>query len=362
MTASRSPAMHSVRTLVLPALFALAAAFSPDSLALSKPYVVVLKYPIPSQSIGRDYVQITNPDGVFGIPAAGYGGYIDKGFITARHVSEEQLASKFGPALEAMQEILKMGLPPLSHSYTVLLDPEDGAPGHLYIDLKSGAYDLNVPGQAMLIDGYSSEPFSIGKGQLDSDFGPLLKTLAETRQAGLPVRTYVVLLENPDGGTGKIMVTNESGTTLIAESGEAMSMDPGASGTFKVDEKQVRADFGSALDALPPLPSRVTLFFELGTTKLTPDSQAALEKLLADLRNRPMPEISIQGHTDTVGREAYNDKLSKKRADYVAERIHQLDGAVELLQVEAYGQRHLLVPTPNNTPEQKNRRAEIYIR
>ncbi|MDD5365292.1 MAG: OmpA family protein [Gallionellaceae bacterium] len=362
MPSSRPHILHPARAWVLPALFSLMAAFSPDSLALPKAYVVVLKYPIPSQSAGQDYVQIINPDGVFGIPAAGYGGYIDKGFITAKSVSEEQLARQFGPALDAMQDILKMGLPTLSHSYAVLLEPEADRPGYLHVDLKSDSFDLNAPGQAMLIDGYSSNPFILSTGQLDADFGPLLKTLAETRQAGLPVRTYVVLLENPDGMTGKIMVTNERGTTTIDQSGEAMSMDPGATGTFQVDQEQLRTDFGPALDAFPPLPSHVTLFFELGSTRLTPDSQAGLDKLLAELRKRPMPEISVQGHTDTVGKEAFNNRLSKKRADYVADRIRRLADTVELLQVEAYGQHRLLVATPRNTPEQRNRRAEIFIR
>jgi peptidoglycan-associated lipoprotein len=354
--------------LLAPALIALAVGFGPTSPALANTYVVVLKSPFPGPLPEFEHVQFSNPDGMFGIPAAGFGGYVDKGRITVPRVSDEEVRAQFGPALDAMHEILKMGLPPLSHSYVVLFDSKTTPPGYLSVGIKSHSYAIEVPGQALLTDGYSYAPFTPGMGQIEADFGALLMTLEETRKAGLPVKpepvpvkTYVALLENPDGTAGKIIVSDQGGTTVIEQPGQAMRLDPGHGGAFQADMAKIRADFGAALDARPPLPTQFTLFFEIGSARLTKDSQDGLAKLLADLRNRPLPEIRVQGHTDTVGGEAHNNKLARKRADFVAKRI-QTTKVADHLEIEAYGKHRPLVVTPDHTPEPRNRRVEVYIR
>ncbi|NTV97051.1 MAG: OmpA family protein [Thiobacillus sp.] len=357
-----SASLMPLRNLASAALACLALGHTPAAPATPSTYVVVLKAPALGPQPTFDHVQFTNSDGVFGIPAAGFGGYVDKGRITVPRVSDEEVRAMFGPALDAMQEILAAGLPPLSHSYVVLL-PADAAPaGYLGVVVNSSLNILAAPGQAMLTDGYSYEPFMPDQGQLAADFGPALQTLAETRKAGLPVRTYIVLLENPDGTAGKIIVSDEAGTTLIEEPGQAMRLDAGQAGTFRADPAAIRTDFGAALDARPPLPAHVTLFFELGTTKLTPASQDSLQKILADLRDRPLPEVRVEGHTDTVGSEAHNDKLARRRADLIAGEIRTIAQSADHLDIESYGPRKPLVPTPKNTPEPKNRRVEVYIR
>lgn len=325
-------------------------------------YVVVLKDPYLAPRTGSDHAQISNPDGVFGIPEPGFGGYVDSGFITAPRVTPEQLEAQFGPALAAMRTILEQGLPPLPHSYLVLLAPESGSPGSLQVQVRGRAYGLDAPGRAMLIDGYSYDPFTPDKRQLDADFGPVLATLAEARAAGLPVRSYVVLLENPDGRVGAIMVTGATGVTTLDRNGQAVGLDGAAAQVFQADPAQVQQDFGSALAARPPLPAHVTLFFENGSTKLTPDSQRILDQLLADLRGRPLPEMRLEGHTDSVGRDRYNDKLARERADYVAGRVAEAIDLKGYLEVEAFGARQLLVATPPQTAEPRNRRVEVFIR
>ncbi|TCJ11797.1 OmpA family protein [Parasulfuritortus cantonensis] len=346
-----------LRALLVTALYGLAVP------ALAGTEVVVLQNPLPSEVPEDNRAQIHNADGVYGIPAAGFGGQVERGFITVPRVSDDRIQSDFGAALAAMHEILQQGLPPLSHSYVVLLAPEAGqAAGYLGVSVGERSYRLEEPGRAMLMDGYSYAPFTATPGQITGDFGTLLTTLAEAKQAGLPTRTYVVLLENPDGKTGKIMVTDAHGTTVLDQNLEALRMDPGNYATFEAGAEQVRQDFGAALDARPPLPSHVTLFFETGSTKLNADSEQALAALLADLHDRPLPELTLQGHTDTVGTEKFNDKLAQKRADYVAKRIRAAYAGIEHLEVESFGQRQLLVQTPPETAEVKNRRVEVYLR
>jgi outer membrane protein OmpA-like peptidoglycan-associated protein len=57
-----------------------------------------------------------------------------------------------------------------------------------------------------------------------------------------------------------------------------------------------------------------------------------------------------------------NEALSLKRAQAVADLIQSKGLRVEELTVESHGERNLLVPTPDETPEPRNRRVEVTIR
>ena len=65
---------------------------------------------------------------------------------------------------------------------------------------------------------------------------------------------------------------------------------------------------------------RVALYginFDFSKSTLRPDSDPVLEKVLALLRARPDMKLEIQGHTDNVRGDDYNQKLSAARAGAV---------------------------------------------
>jgi OOP family OmpA-OmpF porin len=68
----------------------------------------------------------------------------------------------------------------------------------------------------------------------------------------------------------------------------------------------------------------------------------------------------IEGHTDTVGSPEYNNALSDLRAaavvDYLANNFHVDRGRVEAI---GMGKDGLLIPTPDQTPEPRNRRVQV---
>jgi outer membrane protein OmpA-like peptidoglycan-associated protein len=72
--------------------------------------------------------------------------------------------------------------------------------------------------------------------------------------------------------------------------------------------------------------------------------------------------MSVIGHSDTVGKAEVNEALSLKRAQTVADLIKSQGLQVDTLSVESHGKRNLLVPTPDETPEPRNRRVEISVR
>ena len=68
------------------------------------------------------------------------------------------------------------------------------------------------------------------------------------------------------------------------------------------------------------------------------------------------------GHTDTVGADTFNDRLSLARAQRMRELIVGMGIPSERIEAAGRGKRELLVPTGDNVAEPRNRRVEINVR
>lgn len=174
-------------------------------------------------------------------------------------------------------------------------------------------------------------------------------------------QSYVALLESPDGTTGKVYVKGAKGQQVIDQAGSAAPLD-GSQAARIVPTEQLKRDFGEAMAARPQLPERFILYFELGGAKLTSDSEAQLPKVIENAAKRPGVDVSIIGHTDTAGKADANEALALKRAQAVADMIKAKGLKVTALTVESHGERNLLIQTPDETPEPRNRRVEVSIR
>jgi outer membrane protein OmpA-like peptidoglycan-associated protein len=108
-----------------------------------------------------------------------------------------------------------------------------------------------------------------------------------------------------------------------------------------------------------PLPESGLIYFEFDKYDLTPEAQAALDDIIFDIRDRDLAGILSAGHTDTAGPPDYNMGLSEKRAETVATELVTAGIPAEIVVIEAFGETDLAVPTPDNTPEQANRRVVI---
>jgi outer membrane protein OmpA-like peptidoglycan-associated protein len=108
-----------------------------------------------------------------------------------------------------------------------------------------------------------------------------------------------------------------------------------------------------------PLPESGTVYFEFDKYDLTPEAQAALDDIIFDIKDRDLGGIISAGHTDTAGPPDYNLDLSGKRANTVATELVKAGIPAQIITTEAFGETDLAVPTPDNTPEQANRRVVI---
>ncbi|MCB1886667.1 MAG: OmpA family protein [Rhodocyclaceae bacterium] len=185
--------------------------------------------------------------------------------------------------------------------------------------------------------------------------------------AGLAVsacapKSWVVLLPNEDGSTGRIIVSGPEGQAEVAEAGTAASLDTAVPETFDVSRGEIDTTFGDALQAQPSPPAVFRLYFELGGTQLTPESAALLQDVLNEVGARPGADLSIVGHTDTAGAAADNEALGLERAHFVRDRIIAAGLKLDRISTESHGEGNLLVPTADDVSEPRNRRVEIVVR
>jgi peptidoglycan-associated lipoprotein len=173
--------------------------------------------------------------------------------------------------------------------------------------------------------------------------------------------SYAVLLDNPDGSVGAITFTDSKGTIAVDRAKNAVNLD-GATAPYTQDDAIIQKDFGAAIAARPLLPVSYLLYFESGGVQLTTESQALIAKIVGDAAKRQAPDISVIGHTDTQGEPDANEKLGLQRAQAVSQLIAGAGLKAVEITVTSHGERDLLVRTPDNTAEPKNRRVEITLR
>ncbi len=103
------------------------------------------------------------------------------------------------------------------------------------------------------------------------------------------------------------------------------------------------------------------IFFETNKAVITPVSYPALDRVINFMRNNPGIKVEIDGHTDSVGSDAYNLKLSQARAQAVVDYLVQHGIPRERLVAKGFGESQPVAP--NTTPEgrAKNRRVEFKI-
>jgi outer membrane protein OmpA-like peptidoglycan-associated protein len=188
-----------------------------------------------------------------------------------------------------------------------------------------------------------------------------LALLAGCATPPAPSRSYITLLESPDGTVGQVVVRGAKGEQQITQARYAAPLD-GSAAAAPVDEAQFQRDFAQAMAARPALPEHFVLYFETGGTRLTPESQALVPEILASAARRATVDMSVIGHSDTVGKPEINAAIALKRAQAIAELFQSRGLKVDALTVESHGSSNLLVPTPDQTAEPRNRRVEISIR
>lgn len=176
-------------------------------------------------------------------------------------------------------------------------------------------------------------------------------------------RDRIVLLPNKDGSASALTLKTSKGETVLDKPYSAVNVAENGSITpLEQNAESVKVNYGNVLAAQPERPVSYMLYFISGTDELTPESKVMLQQVKAELKARAAPEITAIGHTDTVGKDADNDTLSKERAITMKNVLVAYGVSGEHFTVAGRGERELLVLTSDGVDEPKNRRVEIYVR
>ena len=101
------------------------------------------------------------------------------------------------------------------------------------------------------------------------------------------------------------------------------------------------------------------VFFDFDKSDLTAEAQRIITAASEDFKKGGYVRLVITGHTDTVGTDSYNQKLSERRANAVRIELQKLGVDPKAIMAIGVGKNGLLVPTADQIREAQNRRAEI---
>lgn len=103
------------------------------------------------------------------------------------------------------------------------------------------------------------------------------------------------------------------------------------------------------------------VLFDFNSSTLT----LAANQLLAEISNRlsdgAVISVLVKGHTDSVGSDVYNEKLSKRRADSVAAFLVGQGVAADKIKTEGLGESQPIADNATDAGRAKNRRVEIIV-
>ena len=204
------------------------------------------------------------------------------------------------------------------------------------------------------------------RGSLVSEalFLMLLASCATPVPPPVPKQSMFLVIPDPEGKVGQITVTNRTGTQVLdqpRQGSTVQSANDAPSPPSTLDETEIKRIFGEALAAQPAGPARFILYFKDDSEELTPESEMLLAEVFRTMRARGGLDISVIGHTDTIGTRDYNYQLSLRRARKVADLLAKQGVDRKILDIESHGEDNLLVKTADQVREPRNRRVEITV-
>jgi OOP family OmpA-OmpF porin len=130
---------------------------------------------------------------------------------------------------------------------------------------------------------------------------------------------------------------------------------------FETSVAAVESALAAAATAVPTEPGSYLVFFDLNSAKLTPEAQDVTANAVTSAKERADEPIMITGFTDTTGTPQHNLRLSKQRAEAVADAMVASGVDAGRITTDGLGENNLLIPTDDGVAEPQNRRAQIAI-
>lgn len=175
----------------------------------------------------------------------------------------------------------------------------------------------------------------------------------------------LLLLPDEDGGHGSVALLESNGKptqAVVSDPNSRTVLGQHAAVTRPLGSKGLNQKEAALLGELPPPARSFTLYFEQGKVELSPQSRSEVAALRAEIAARPGADVEVTGHTDTVGDDDDNDRLSLKRAEEVMTLLASAGVDATLMTATGRGERELREPTADSVSSATNRRVEVIVR
>ena len=183
-----------------------------------------------------------------------------------------------------------------------------------------------------------------------------------------------------DSTTGESIVLSGDGsgtysdsTTSIVNDGTGSAIVNGRTVSAKPVPKAGKVGTFPSIDAAKPVQSCGTVItledsvlFDFGSSDLRGEASTTLTNLATVLKDSKAPKVQVQGHTDSVSDDAFNQKLSEQRAQAVSSALKS-NGVTADLEAVGYGETKPVAPNENSDGSDNpagrrlNRRVEVFV-
>lgn len=188
----------------------------------------------------------------------------------------------------------------------------------------------------------------------DAETGAAVPAQVEILPRGMRQTAYTLATDSANGASKAYLADTAAYTLRIAQVG------------YEEYETPIAYIGDSMHVALKPIKKGEVfvmrnLHFATNKTRILASSEEALEALYSYLERNPEIRIKIMGHTDNVGKDAANQRLSEGRAEAVrADLIKRgIDGA--RIEAEGYGESRPIDTNDTEEGRQNNRRVEVEV-
>jgi OmpA family len=105
-----------------------------------------------------------------------------------------------------------------------------------------------------------------------------------------------------------------------------------------------------------------SIYFATAKHDITPESEAILTEIIAELTKYETYTITIQGNTDDKGNNKYNKALSERRANATKDFLISNNIVATSIELTAYGEEKPVADNVDETGKQRNRRVDVFVR
>ncbi|MBR4710942.1 MAG: OmpA family protein [Clostridia bacterium] len=103
------------------------------------------------------------------------------------------------------------------------------------------------------------------------------------------------------------------------------------------------------------------ILFDFNKSTLRPEAKASLDKFAAEMSDMKETGITVYGHTDNVGSEAANRKISLQRAESVGNYLNSKGIAKSRITMQGMGYDQPVADNSTEAGRAQNRRVEVFI-